>query len=60
MWNLRNFEQIFLKFHSSVHRPITLHVAVVPKHMKRFEILLKFDSTEISCLLINVLYIEII
>ena len=38
----------------------TLTVAGVPKHMKRFESLLRFESTEISCLLINILYIEII
>ena len=40
-----------------------LFVPGVPKHMKRFESLITFDSKKIFCLLfllINVLYIEII
>ena len=35
----------------------------VPKHMKRFESLITFDSTQICCLLfslVNVLYIEML
>ena len=39
------------------------HVPGVPKHMKRFESLITFDSIKICCLLfslVNVLYIEII
>ena len=40
------------------------HVPGVPKHMKRFESLIIFDSIKIICcllfLLVNVFYIEII
>ena len=46
------------KIQSNVHWRIAWHVVSVPKHMKRFESILRFDSTEINCLLINVLYIE--
>ena len=40
-----------------------VHIPGVPKHMKRFESLITFDSTKIGCsyfLLRDVLYIEII